>query len=401
MAAIVRTDAENVINADGNGKLTLIGQTKRPIIGARRALRPVSNQILPNRRVPAEEKDLKANLKPAVTRPLASKTQSTVAVRPKKITVAPAKFKVAEVSVLPVSIPVVVAEVVPEPVVLPRIKDVDAGDGGNPQLVSIYVNDIYNYLRSLEAQYPVHEDFLRGRKVSARMRSIILDWLLQVAMKFELLPETFYLAIDLFDRYIQIPDEKVSKDNLQLVGITALFIATKYEEMYSPPINDYVFITDKSCGGREIILMEIKMLRALSFFLGKPTALQFLRRNSKSGEVDVTVHNLAKYFIELALMEYTMAHLKPSQIAAAALCLSLQLVKQTEWSEVLQHHSTYTLEDLNPIMNCMAKQVVKMETSKLQTVRRKYNSDTFMRVSSLPQLKSAQIAEMAAKAPTL
>lgn len=396
MAATYRANAENVMNADG--------QTKRTLIAVRRPLRAVSNQMHQNKRtVIADENDLKAHLKPAVSKiakPLASRTNSTVTIKP-KVTVAPAKFKVAELPAppAPISVPAVVAELIPEPVALPpTIRDVDAGDLGNPQLCSIYVNDIYNYLRSLEVQYPVNEDFLKGLKVSGRMRSIILDWLLQVSMKFELLPETFYLTIDIFDRYIQLPDQVVNKDNLQLIGVTALFVATKYEEMYSPPIDDYVYITDKSCSGREIIQMEIRILKALKFFLGKPTPLNFLRRNSKIGEVDVTVHNLAKYFIELALMEYTMAHIKPSKLAAAALCLSLKLMKQADWNDVLQHHSTYTVEELTPTMNGMAKAVEKIETAKLQTVRKKYDVSRLMNVSSLPQLKSATISEMAAQA---
>lgn len=396
MAATHRANAENAMNADV--------QTKRTLIAVRRPLRAVSNQMHQNKRtVVADENDLKAHLKPAVSKiakPLASRTNSTVTIKP-KVTVAPAKFKVAELPAPPpqITIPAVVAEVIPEPVALPpTIGDVDAGDLENPQLCSIYVNDIYNYLRSLEVQYPVNENFLKGLQVSGRMRSIILDWLLQVSMKFELLPETFYLTIDIFDRYIQLPDQVVNKDNLQLIGVTALFVATKYEEMYSPPIDDYVYITDKSCSGREIIQMEIRILKALKFFLGKPTPLNFLRRNSKIGEVDVTVHNLAKYFIELALMEYTMAHIKPSKLAAAALCLSLKLMKQADWNDVLQHHSTYTVEELTPTMNGMAKAVEKIETAKLQTVRKKYEVSRLMKVSSLPQLKSAIISEMAAQA---
>ena len=61
------------------------------------------------------------------------------------------------------------------------------------------------------------------------------------------------------------------------------------------------------------------------FDLGRPLPLHFLRRNSKAGNVDALTHTLAKYAMELTLVDYKMAHIKPSVIAAAALALSLKV----------------------------------------------------------------------------
>lgn len=81
----------------------------------------------------------------------------------------------------------------------------------------------------------------------------------------------------------------VSKNNLQLVGVTAMFIASKYEEMYPPEINDFVYITDNAYTLNQIKSTECLMLKTLDYNLGKPLCLHFLRRNSKAAGVSLDV----------------------------------------------------------------------------------------------------------------
>lgn len=81
-------------------------------------------------------------------------------------------------------------------------------------------------------------------EINDKMRSILIDWLIEVHLKFKLLPETLFITVSIIDRYLE--KQKVSKSKLQLVGVTALFIAAKYEEIYPPEIKDFVFITDNA-----------------------------------------------------------------------------------------------------------------------------------------------------------
>ena len=115
------------------------------------------------------------------------------------------------------------------------------------------------------------------------MRAIIIDWLIQVQMKFRLLQETMYMTVSIIDRFMQ--DNCVPKKMLQLVGVTATFIASKYEEMYPPEIGDFAFVTNNTYTKHQIRQMEMKILRVLNFSLGRPLPLHFLRRASKIGEV--------------------------------------------------------------------------------------------------------------------
>lgn len=87
---------------------------------------------------------------------------------------------------------------------LTNVEDIDCDDVDNPQLMSVYVNDIYQYLRHLEQKYSVQPHFLNNSKVTAKMRSILIDWLVQVHLRFRLLQETLYLTIDILNRHLQV-----------------------------------------------------------------------------------------------------------------------------------------------------------------------------------------------------
>lgn len=275
-----------------------------------------------------------------------------------------------------------------------NVQDIDANDKDNPQLVSEYVNDIYEYMRTLEKKYTVRPGYLEGQEITGKMRAILIDWLCQVHHRFHLLQETLYLTVAIIDRFLQI--KTVTRNKLQLVGVTSMLIASKYEEMYAPEVADFVYITDNAYTKKDILEMEGIILHTLNFSFGKPLCLHFLRRNSKAGQVDANKHTLAKYLMELTIVEYDMVQYLPSQIAAAALCLSMRLLDNSKWTETLSHYSTYIEKDLIPTMNKLASLVIKAENSKLTAVRTKYSSSKFMKISTIPELKSQVIKDMAA-----
>jgi len=283
------------------------------------------------------------------------------------------------------------------------VEDIDAADGDNPQLCAEYVKDIYEYLRHLEQEYAVQADYLAapaGSKVkpeiNGKMRAILIDWLIQVHQRFSLLQETLYLTIAILDRYLSQRFVTVKRKKLQLVGVSCMWIASKYEEMYAPEINDFVYITDNAYTSLEIRTMELDVLRALDFNLGKPLPLHFLRRNSKAAGVDAKQHNFAKFFMEMTLQEYSFVHVSPSELAAAALCLSCRVVNEDaeetsvmlKWEEKMVQYSGYEESQLEPLMASIASFVVKSETSKLNFVKQKYQSSKFMRISASPLLKA-------------
>ncbi|KAJ8391595.1 hypothetical protein AAFF_G00087360 [Aldrovandia affinis] len=276
------------------------------------------------------------------------------------------------------------------------VEDIDEGDAEMPQLCSEYVKDIYVYLRGLEVQQSIRPRYMQGYEINGRMRALLVDWLIQVHSRFQLLQETLYMSIAVLDRYLQV--QAVSRRKLQLVGVTAMLIACKYEEMFAPEVGDFVYITDGAFTKAQIRAMEMLILRDLNFQLGRPLPLHFLRRASKAGSVDAETHTMAKYLMELTLTDYDMLHYHPSEIAAAALCLSQLVVDGTKWSAVQQHYSTYSEDHLKPVMQHMAKNVVLVNKglTKHLAVKTKYASSRLMRISDLPQLQTAVIQDLAA-----
>ncbi|KAH0516558.1 G2/mitotic-specific cyclin-B1 [Microtus ochrogaster] len=278
--------------------------------------------------------------------------------------------------------------------VILAVSDVDADDGADPNLCSEYVKDIYAYLRQLEEEQSVRPKYLLGREVTGNMRAILIDWLIQVQMKFRLLQETMYMTVSIIDRFMQ--DNCVPKKMLQLVGVTAMFIASKYEEMYPPEIGDFAFVTNNTYTKHQIRQMEMKILRVLNFSLGRPLPLHFLRRASKIGEVDVEQHTLAKYLMELTMLDYDMVHFPPSQIAAGAFCLALKILDNGEWTPTLQHYLSYTEESLLPVMQHLAKNIVTVNRglTKHMTVKNKYATAKHAKISTLAQLNCTLVQNL-------
>jgi len=286
---------------------------------------------------------------------------------------------------------------------LSEVHNIDAYDAKEPQLVSCFINDIYNYLLELENKMPIRDNFLDGLEVSPRMRTLLIDWLVEVNLQFRLLQETLQLTIALVDRYLQLDGEFVTRKNFQLVGITALFIAIKYEEMFVPEISDLCFVTENAFSPSQIIKMEMRMLRFLNFGLGRPLPLHFLRRYSKAATSKPEDHTLAKYFIDLALLDYETCTIKPSMLAAAALFLALRILRGEQsddkiWTPTCQYYSSYSAADIKPVVSIIAFLYIKYEPSqnpgdkanKYQSVRKKYAMSKFMRISLHPRLLAAK-----------
>lgn len=93
-----------------------------------------------------------------------------------------------------------------------------------------------------------------------------------------------------------------------------MFIASKYEELFPPDIDDFVYITDETYKKKQILEMEKRILKVLDFHLGKPLPTHFLRRFSKAAKAADKNHQCAKYLIEMSSIDYDTAHYKPSEV---------------------------------------------------------------------------------------
>jgi len=279
------------------------------------------------------------------------------------------------------------------------VEDVDSRDRGNPQLCSEYALQLFPYLRHLETRAVVQADHLQGCPTNDRMRAVLVDWLVEVHLQFKLLQETLFSTIDIIDRYMAVEGASVSRTRLQLVGVSAMFLAAKVEEVYAPACSDFVYITDDAYSEADIKSTEIKILRALNFDLFQPVSLHFLRRISKAGDVDILQHSLAKYALEVALLDCSLVPTPGSHLAAAALYLAL-LVLQPEtpglWSSTLTYYSGYSRDQLLSTTARLAAAIVRItRSSKQQAVRNKYKAAKFLNVADLPLLQGEVFSKLA------
>jgi G2/mitotic-specific cyclin 1/2 len=162
-----------------------------------------------------------------------------------------------------------------------------------------------------------------------KMRGILMDWIVEVHQKFRLLPETLFIAVNLIDRFLSA--RVVSLVKVQLVGLTALFVASKYEEVICPSVTHFLHMTDGGYGVEEILKAERYMLSTLDFDLSYPNPLHFLRRISKADGYDIQTRTVAKFLIEISCVEHKLLKFKPSLLAAAGMWLARLCLERGEW----------------------------------------------------------------------
>ena len=210
------------------------------------------------------------------------------------------------------------------------VQDLDLEDVDDPLMVSEYVVEIFDYLKILEEvtmpnpEYMEHQDDLEWK-----MRGILVDWLIEVHTRFHLLPETLFLAVNIIDRFLSA--KVVQLDRLQLVGVTAMFIASKYEEVLSPHVANFRHVADDGFTEAEILSAERYVLSALNYDLSYPNPMNFLRRISKADNYDIQTRTLGKYLMEISLVDHRFMEYHPSRIAAASMYLARLILDRGDW----------------------------------------------------------------------
>jgi hypothetical protein len=194
-----------------------------------------------------------------------------------------------------------------------------------------------------------------------------------------MVPETLFLTINIIDRYLE--HKQVRRNKLQLVGVGALHVAAKYEEIYAPELRDLVYITDRAYSKEEIIAMQSDIINTLQFQLTIPTVHTFLCRFLKAAHADRTMVQLACFLAERSLQEYSSLKFLPSVIAATAVLIARKSLRRHPWSPTLLKYTNYDEPDLEACAEEM-RSYLSNSASQQQAVYRKYSSPRFGGVST-------------------
>lgn len=248
-----------------------------------------------------------------------------------------------------------------------------------------YKQDIYKYLRKIEEEYRPKAYYMRRQPdVSYSMRTILVDWLVEVGEEYKLRNETLFMAVSYIDRFLSTM--AVAKPKLQLLGTSAMFIAAKFEEIYPPEVGEFTYITDDSYTVKQVLRMERLILKVLSFDLSCPTSYTFIMHISSCVKLPSKVIYLAMYICELTLLEADpYLEYYPSLIASGAIALARHCLDYADvWPSSLMQATDYTLMQLGPVITLLNETHHKSFTLSQTAIRQKYKGSEYEGVSAIP-----------------
>ncbi|XP_069842198.1 G2/mitotic-specific cyclin-B3 [Dendropsophus ebraccatus] len=273
----------------------------------------------------------------------------------------------------------------------PNVEDIDKDSLDDPFSSSEYAMDIFAYMREREEKFVLSNYMESQGDISKEMRAILVDWMVEVQENFELNHETLYLAVKLVDHYLAV--SVITREKLQLIGSTAVLIASKFEERCPPCLDDFLYICDDAYKREELVAMEMDILQKLNFDINIPVPYRFLRRFGKCAHASMETLTLARYICELTLQDYDFVQESASKMAASCLLLALKMKELGGWTTTLQHYSGYQAMDLLPLVKRLNFLLICQPNEKLKAVRSKYSHRVFFEVAKLPPLDVLKLEE--------
>jgi len=238
--------------------------------------------------------------------------------------------------------------------------------------LDIFPTDIYGMMIKNVRKHRKHlKNYIESRlqtDINSDMRSVLVDWLIEVAEEFRIQPDTLFLSIHYIDQYLSRIDTSLTRSRFQLVGMTALLIASKYEELYVPTIADLIFISDNTYTREEIIAMEATILNVLNFDITVFTVKHFSQiylniiffdtKTINTNSLGI-ITDFSHYLAELTLLNFRLAIQRPDRVASAIVSISLNTFTSIAWPRVLQQETFFNHLDLK---ECV-EEIYKLHTN--------------------------------------
>ncbi|XP_042420490.1 cyclin-A1-4-like [Zingiber officinale] len=254
----------------------------------------------------------------------------------------------------------------------------------DPQFCTTLACDIYQNLQKAETKKRPSIDFMETiqKDITANMRSILIDWLVEVAEEYHLVPDTLYLSVNYLDRYLS--GNEINRERLQLLGVACMLIAAKYEETCAPQVEDFCCMTDNTYSKDEVLRMESEVLNYLKFEMTVPTTKCFLRRFVHAAQGSnqlplLQLEFLASYVAELSLLDYSMLRYASSLVASSAVFLAKFILQPAKkpWNATLSHYTLYKPSDLADCVEALHRLVCTSAGNSLPAIREKYSQHKY------------------------
>ncbi|KAK6093046.1 hypothetical protein MT418_006399 [Batrachochytrium dendrobatidis] len=225
-----------------------------------------------------------------------------------------------------------------------------------------YGFEIYTYMREMEDKTLPPPTLMDNQKeITWKMRRTLVLWLVEVIIEYDLRQETLYLTVNIIDRICALA--LIGRSQYQLLGITALWIAAKYEENHGkvPLLKNLYHICCSSYREKEFIQMEKFILQKMGFEFGIPTHEFFLKAHCAlymKGQVSPETRALARYILELTIVDQQFAGVRPSVLARASIFLSDEILGNLHWYYQDQYLRR-TMDQLMAFMEDPPKQIYR------------------------------------------
>ena len=264
------------------------------------------------------------------------------------------------------------------------IKDEELVKYSGEYLNEIYTNLLYDEMKLIYRPKFGYMDIQKD--INHQMRAILVDWLVEVHFRFKLKNETLFQTVRIIDTYLSM--SPIIRARLQLLGIAALLISCKSQEIYYPQLNEFIDITDGAYVKSDLVEMEAHILKVLNFNIMSPTSNDFYNIIAKAFNFDQKQYFFGRYFLESSLVDYQMIKYSSSVIAVSCAYIVMK------YFSINNYKNLYSKDVIKE--NCPEK-VIKIATKEICFLVRNLNNSPLRAVKekfSLPQfLNVAQLLE--------
>jgi len=165
--------------------------------------------------------------------------------------------------------------------------------------------------------------------VNLKMRRILSSWLIKVSDMFKLKPDTYFHTIAILDRYLECTDP--NRNILQKYGSASLMIAAKKNEIYSPEMNDMIYVADKAFTKNEIIDAEMDLFKKMGYNVEIPNVIEYIRYMSIHSDATSIEHNIVKELC-LCYVSFGKHQFLPSALVTSAHRIACLFTKKSPYN---------------------------------------------------------------------
>ena len=222
----------------------------------------------------------------------------------------------------------------------------------NAQIPYEYFNEfLETYCREEKTlEFKIKPNFMKNQQdINCRMRAIIVNWIIEVHDRFKLLPDTLFLSIIIFDRYMSIINN-IDKNRLQLIGVASLLIACKYEEIFSPEVRDFICILDREYEREDLMEEENNILKILKFEVIYPSALRYYEILRIKFGIEEKYFKYGNFLLELCLLDCKFSKYMQAVIATTICFIVLKLFQDMSFEKFMSFRIKISEKE---IINCL------------------------------------------------